>query len=167
MHEARVETLRTVADLAGYAVTVRLDGHVVPDLVRLHPSSPGLLVADAKATESPSCAATRARLARYSQHCRDWCAAGFQVTLMICHDTDTCHAWLRCLRGVTSAASLRTSIMRVSRIDADTWLSSVNLDPDQQCPIGPPPRLPLAPPEGHPRAVSQHVAVASSPGRRL
>ena len=65
-HESRVDTLAALANRAGFTVDVRLDGHLNPDVTRLHWSSARLFVADAKATESPKDRATRARLAGYA-----------------------------------------------------------------------------------------------------
>lgn len=122
-HESRVDTLTALADLAGYTVDVRLDGHLNPDVTRLHRTSARLLVADAKATESPEDRATRARLTGYAERCASWRRAGFEVSLAVCHGEDQAGAWQACLRVVSSLARLEYSTTTCRPIDGETWVS--------------------------------------------
>lgn len=122
-HESRVDTLAALADLAGYTVDVRLDGQLNPDVTRLHRSSPRLLVADAKATESPDARATRARLTGYAERCASWRRAGFEVSLAVCHGEDQAGAWQACLGVVASLARVGPCTTTCRPIDGTTWVS--------------------------------------------
>jgi hypothetical protein len=121
--------LAALADLAGYTVDVRLDGHLKPDVSRLHQSSPRLLVADAKATESPHDRATRARLTGYAERCASWRRAGFEVSLAVCHGEDHAGAWQACLRSVSSIARLGPCTATRRSIDGTTWVSTTTFPP--------------------------------------
>ena len=88
-HELRRVLLGEVADLAGYLMDVVYADDLIPDVVRLHARRPALLVGDAKATETAGCTDTRTRLARYVRHAGRWNAAGFDVTVAICHPLGT------------------------------------------------------------------------------
>lgn len=122
-HESRVGILAALADLAGYTVDVRLDGRLQPDVTRLHRSSARLLIADAKATESPTDRATRARLTRYAERCASWRCAGFEVALALCHGEDHAGAWRACLGVVSALACLGPWTTTVRAIDGTAWVS--------------------------------------------
>lgn len=85
-HEWQVELLETMARLADFTVAARLTETDIPDVVRRHRSQMSLLVADAKATESPRCRATRDRLDSYIQAVALWTSAGFSVRVALAHD---------------------------------------------------------------------------------
>lgn len=65
MHESRVCDLETLAALAGYTEPVAFGWRLRPDVVRACPCNGALFIGDAKDTETPGCAATRARLRWY------------------------------------------------------------------------------------------------------
>src|SRR5690349_11778010 len=97
LHEGRVAVLETLADLAGYTTHVNLGSHAIPDLSRIHRCDPRLFVADAKATESPSCTSTRYRLSRYAAMIKDWSRRGFEVDVALAHGPDSGRRWLACI----------------------------------------------------------------------
>jgi hypothetical protein len=66
-----------MADLAGFVIASRIDGHLAPDLVRLHYRRPRLFVADAKATESPGTRDTKIRILFYLRAIRPWIESNF------------------------------------------------------------------------------------------
>lgn len=127
LHESRVGTLTALADLAGYTVDVQFDSRHVPDLTRLHRSMPRLLVADAKATEHPLDLATRHRLVNYAASSRSWLSAGFQVSLMLCHEADPHGEWSSCLTRVLDAAGVRALESSATQIDPVDWVTRVRL----------------------------------------
>lgn len=65
-HESRVEDLETLATLAAFTAPLALPWRLRPDVVRINAESRALFLGDAKATETPGCAATFARLRWYA-----------------------------------------------------------------------------------------------------
>jgi hypothetical protein len=128
-----------MSHLAGFTVRVDLGPALAPDLVRLRPDWPRLLVGDAKATETPACTATRTRLLRYGAAARGWCVAGIGVTFVLCHDADPRRRWLACLETMATAAGLDTGSRDVSAVDSATWVTTLELT-CQGVPLGEPDR---------------------------
>ncbi|HYI60524.1 MAG TPA: hypothetical protein VEW93_01820 [Acidimicrobiales bacterium] len=115
--------LGDVADLAGYLIEIPYGEDLLPDVVRLHPHRPSLLVADAKDTETAACEATRRRFARYLRHSRRWTTAGFDVTVAISHGPGS-GPWdaliLAAARDARSTVALPLTI-HLDELTALTW----------------------------------------------
>lgn len=87
-HEARVEVLRSLADLVGchFAWTAELPDGRRPDVLRCDGSPGGLaFFGEAKATEAPSCVATQERLERYAAWMALHVRTGSPGLLVLCH----------------------------------------------------------------------------------
>ncbi|MGR6967003.1 hypothetical protein ACU610_21315 [Geodermatophilus sp. URMC 61] len=119
--------LADLATLAGYTIETLLYEGQRPDLVRLHPRRPSLLVGDGKATEVPTDAATRIRLGAYAAAARAWLRAGVDVHLWICHGPVSQGDWLTCLVSAAESAALLTSSAQSAEFDASTFVSCVHL----------------------------------------
>lgn len=65
-HESRVAHLETLATLAAFTTPVALPWRLRPDVARINEAHRGLFLGDAKATETPGCSATLARLHWYA-----------------------------------------------------------------------------------------------------
>ena len=128
LHEDRVRAIAAVATLAGYTVDAVIYNRERPDVTRLHPRRPALLIGDGKASETPTDRATLARLVAYSTAARIWLSAGFTVDLAICHGADPRNDWLKCLAHVADAAGILASDPSCTEFDDTTWLSRVGLE---------------------------------------
>lgn len=131
LHEARRGVLGDVAALAGFLIDLQLGAGEYPDVARLHIQRPALLVGDAKATESPACEATRARLASYFRAIRDWLTAGFDVTVVICHSAAEPERWARLLLDAARDANCLTGSVASTQIDETTAVTWVDADREQ------------------------------------
>lgn len=102
LHEARVETLETLATLGGfeYGPNVLLDGSR-PDVLRLRPSDGSLFVGDAKATETPGNTETYERLGRYIEFIATWTQRGCGGIFTLAVDAPDAFRWLRTVRALT------------------------------------------------------------------
>lgn len=125
LHDHRVDVLGDLADLAGYTVAVDLYDGLRPDLCRLHHSARALLIGDAKATEHPGDAATRARLNRYVHGAANWLSLGFNVSIVICHGPDLSGLWHQCIESVVTAAGHRVGLPQASALDPETAVTAV------------------------------------------
>lgn len=126
LHEMRREMLGGAAALAGFYTVVPLAANEYPDVVRLHSQRPALFVGDAKATESPTCEATRGRLCRYFRTTRGLLAAGFEVTVAIGHATTDGNAWAVMLTNAARDAGCRVGPASIVEIDATNGLTWVD-----------------------------------------
>lgn len=126
LHEARRDVLGDVASLAGFYIDVPLAADEYPDVVRLHHHRPALFVGDAKATESPSCEATRARLTRYFRTARNWLASGFDVTIAIGHATADGETWTSLLTNAARDACCPIRTAASTEIDGTTAVTWVD-----------------------------------------
>lgn len=86
VHEDRVHALRDLGFLTGHTVDFRLGRWLRPDVALRDPNQLRLFVADAKATENPSDAATRSRLRAYTSALVPWRQAGFTVRITLAVD---------------------------------------------------------------------------------
>lgn len=127
LHEDRVAVLGDLATLAGYTAQASIDGRLRPDLVRLDPRRHALLLADAKATESPADVATRGQLLRYAQVAQLWAVADFDVDLGVAHGPEERRAWATCLLEVGRRASFSDVRPWAVEIDDATWVTVVAL----------------------------------------
>ncbi len=107
-HEDRVDTLRSVASLAGFHCDVTVGDALVPDLARMSTASRALFVGDAKATESSGCSATNARLQRYLRAADANIGRYRAILLVIAHgDIDDRCGWEQALgRALASSVQL-------------------------------------------------------------
>ena len=126
LHEARRYVLRDVAALAGFYIDVPLTADEYPDVVRLHHRRPALFVGDAKATELPSCEATRRRLTRYFRTARSWLAVGFDVTIAIGHSNADGEEWARMLENAARDARCPIGPAASSELDGTTVVTWVD-----------------------------------------
>ena len=128
LHQAREQVLADVAALAGFYIDVVFAEGQRPDIVRLHHQRPALLVGDAKATESPSCEATRSRLTRYFRTGRNWSDAGFGIRVALCHGPADPERWARLLRcAADDAQCRRIGAVDNACIDANTTVTWVDI----------------------------------------
>lgn len=127
LHEGRVQVLGDLADLAGYTVEINCYAGLRPDVTRLHYSAPAIMVADAKATEQPDDAPTRARLLRYLLAALEWRRAGFTVALAVCHGADPTRRWLDAIGSLVAIAGYTVLRSTYAALDAGTAVSAVSL----------------------------------------
>jgi hypothetical protein len=134
-HERRVEFLKTLAALAGCTGGVggRLPDGSRPDVVRYAVGRRLLFVADAKHSETPGCAATRARLAAYMGWVRGHFVSGGASVVAICFgrrgDGD---GWLQSLMALAKLTGVPCSESGVTEFAPDllvAWLSSGPVNP--------------------------------------
>jgi hypothetical protein len=85
----------------------------------MHHSTPSLLIADAKATESPNTEETRLRLLAYATAGRQWASAGFRIDLAVCHEPDASGLWRCSLATLVQAAGLHLRRSTYSLLDVD------------------------------------------------
>lgn len=128
-HEDRVRALETLAVLAGAAIPAEIGGECVPDVARISADGAVLLVADAKATETPGCEATARRLLRYIRAVRPMVEGGVVVRLAVCHgDPRQQKEWQRRLSLLATSAGLATAERpATATFDADTLVTWVDL----------------------------------------
>lgn len=128
LHETRVDLLLALAMLAGLTIPTQIDPLRIPDVARRSPDGRRLLLADAKATESPRCRETARRLAAYLRCCRPYVAEGIQVRLALCHGYERGQpTWCDLLRGVSSATYVCTDRPDRAMLTEDAWVSWVDL----------------------------------------
>jgi hypothetical protein len=127
LHDARLHVLGDVAALAGFYIDLPFAQGERPDIVRLHHQRPSLLVGDAKATESPGCEATRARLTRYFRTGRKWSSAGFGVRVALCHGPVDPERWAILLCRAARDAQCRTGPVDAALFDSETTVTWVDL----------------------------------------
>jgi hypothetical protein len=127
LHESRVQILNDLADLAGYTVVIDLYAGLRPDVSRLHHTAPAVMIADAKATERPEDAPTRARLLKYILAAHEWQSAGFVVALAICHGADPTRRWLDSIGPLVAIAGCPVLRSTYAALDTDTAVSMVSL----------------------------------------
>lgn len=121
--------LENVAVLAGVVVPTSIGPECIPDVARASVDGTLVLVADAKATETPGCVATIRRLRRYVRAVRPLVEAGVAVRLALCHgDAEHVDDWQRDLREL--AAFVGLAVLRppwTEVFDARTLVTSVDL----------------------------------------
>lgn len=130
LHEERVELLEDLATLAGYTVDAALWFRLRPDVVRLHPGRPALLIGDAKASERPTRVATRARLRSYAEAAHQWMSAGFMVHLAVVHGPGG--GWLACLDRSAESGGISSKGVSCKKVVGDDWVSLTELVPRQR-----------------------------------
>lgn len=127
LHEVRVGLLSDLATLSGYSVEVHIACVLRPDISRIQRACPRLLIADAKASESPSNTETRLRLRRYATAAWPWLTARNSVDFAICHDPDPAEQWVQCLREVVESVGLAGSATSVTVIEPQSWVTRMGV----------------------------------------
>ncbi len=128
LHQSRVETLLSLAVLAGLTVPVRIDRSRVPDVVRRSPDGSRLFLGDAKASETPRSRETARRLIGYLGCCRPYLDDGVYVRLAICHGVDVGRpTWRDLLCRAARAAFIDADRAEIAMLAADAWLSWIDL----------------------------------------
>lgn len=128
LHEHRVQILGDLADLSGFTLDIAVHTGLRPDLCRLHHHAGSILIADAKATESPGDEATRRRLVRYAAATRLWTDAGLQVAFGVCHGPDDHGAWSDAIVTCLAVAKQKPIRTTYAALDLETAVSMVVLD---------------------------------------
>lgn len=128
LHEHRVHVLCDLADLSGFTLDLALHTRLRPDVCRLHHYGRSILVADAKATESPADGSTRRRLGLYAMATRLWTDAGLQVAFAVCHGLDDRGAWNDTLVACLAAARQGLARATYAELDLDTAVTMVVID---------------------------------------
>lgn len=128
LHERRVHVLCDLADLSGFTLDVTVYTGLRPDVCRLHHQAGSILIADAKATETPADGATRRRLIRYATATRSWTDAGLQVALGVCHGPDERGAWTNVLVSCLAVARQTPSRTTYAELDLGTAVSTVVIE---------------------------------------
>lgn len=133
LHQSRVDVLTSAAVLAGYTSVVRLHSRMAPDVVLFHRPLHSLFIGDAKATERPTCRATRDRLLNYAEGSVPWLRTGTSVFLAIAHPHPDGVGWSGCLDELPRLAGLHVSHPSTALLDETTLISSVQLHlPDER-----------------------------------
>lgn len=132
-HEARVALLDACAVLTGHVTPCRLAAGEVPDVVRADVRHRRLFVADAKATETPGCAATRERMHAYARALKPWLDRGFAVRLALCHGRpDQAPGWAALLEHAADCAGLDGGRGDTEDLEPGTVLTWLDLAPCPQ-----------------------------------
>lgn len=101
LHEARVETLATLATLGGFESGPDvLPAGSRPDVLLLRARDSAAFVGDAKATETPGNSETYARLAGYANFLADWISIGRPGVFALAVDAVDAYRWLWTLRDL-------------------------------------------------------------------
>jgi hypothetical protein len=108
LHETLRGDLLTAAILAGYPLHLPLEAALIPDIVRTDFLRSAVFIGDAKATETPSNAATGARLTAYARMVAGWCSVGLDLRVAIAH-RDATSDWRDLLERSCREAGLMTS----------------------------------------------------------
>lgn len=129
MHERHVRTLEAIATIARVTVPITIGQECIPDLARASIDGSMLLVADAKATETSGCEATRRRLTRYFRALRPILDRGVLVRVAICHsEPSRAKEWENVLLGLSRQTNIATfSHPSTTDLDAFTSLTWVDL----------------------------------------
>lgn len=124
LHELRVRELEVLAELIGCGTDLgQFADATHPDVLRMNLASRILFVGDAKATEIPSCTATRDRLSGYLR----WVRAHDGVAVVaIMHETREGAGWREMMRDLfEDRASLVVSTHEIDERDSVTWVEVV------------------------------------------
>lgn len=122
LHEARVETLQTLAALSGFqSGPDLLPGGSRPDVLLLRAGDGAVFVGDAKATETPGNSETFERLSNYAKFLTAWTETGLTAVFALAVDTTDAYSWLRVLRGLSVGPSGGRNVRgRIDWIEAGT-----------------------------------------------
>lgn len=130
LHEERVALLDARAVLSGHLVLARLALRETPDVVRLDPARQHLFVGDAKATETPGCAATQARVHAYLRATRRWSRHGFTARVALCHGRpDQAPGWTDLLLHAARCAAVGVTRSGCDDLEPGTVVTWVDLGP--------------------------------------
>lgn len=111
LHRYRATTLLTMAVLSGYTTAIKtLPDGSRPDVLQLRPSSGGLFLGDAKATETPGNTETYDRLSRYAAFLQGWVQAGESGLMALSVAPTDAYGWLRVLRDLCVPLSGRIPV---------------------------------------------------------
>lgn len=127
-HEQRVVLLEDLADLAGYGRRIDVYDRLRPDVCRLHFATSSILVADAKASESPEDCSSHVRLSAYARAALQWVDAGFVVSFAVCHDVDPSGRWSQLLASLVHEIGRSVSRQTYAVLDDDTAVTAVTVD---------------------------------------
>lgn len=129
LHDARVRTLDTIADLIGYhsRVPSLFLGGASPDVVRVSTSKRALFIGDAKATETPGMIATASRLRNYFQLTKQFIASPNTTAIFLLCVEDLCLAsrWLSTCSLLccdTEMKPIRWGVFWLSEEHSLTWM---------------------------------------------
>jgi hypothetical protein len=122
LHEARVETLTTLATLSGFEFGPDvLPAGARPDVLLLRARDGAIFVGDAKATETPGNKETYERLMGYAEFLATWICLGQPGVMALAVDAADADRWLRTLRDLCLSPSDGCRVPgRVDFIDAAT-----------------------------------------------
>ena len=130
LHEERVALLEACAVLAGHLTPGRLAPDEYPDVVRLDLHRCSLFVGDAKATETPGCAATRARVHGYLRAIRAWTRDGFTARVALCHGRpDQAGGWTELLQHAARCAAIDVTHTGCDDLEPGTVVTWVDIGP--------------------------------------
>lgn len=124
-HERRAAALATLAALAGCRQGLRsaLPDGCRPDVLRYSSAKRLLFIGDAKATETPGCRATRARLRRYLRWLRAHASAGGIGVFALCFGReDDADGWLRAVARLARLEGLALHALDLDPLAPDVWL---------------------------------------------
>ncbi len=132
LHEARVETLATLATLTGFENGPDvLPGGARPDVLLLRARDGVVFIGDAKATETPGNAETYERLGRYANFLTTWVERGLSGILALAVNVADADGWLWVLRDLSLGPSGGRRVPgHVDLIDVETaviWQSFVGV----------------------------------------
>ncbi len=108
-HEQRVDDLATLATLAGFTTDLQLPWRLRPDVARVCAGHRSLFVGDAKATETPGCAATFARSRWYATALQTIVLVEYALVALAIDDTEDVRAWQRTLTAAFGGRNLACS----------------------------------------------------------
>lgn len=127
-HEQRIDVLRDMAAVAGLVESFSLGVGLEPDVALRRRSSALVLVGDAKATETPGCAATSRRLSTYAWSLIDVVRRGVRARLVLAVPTSgerITRAWCDVL--AIAAPPVPRSTPSHARVDESTTLIWLDL----------------------------------------
>ncbi len=130
VHEDRVAALRDLGFLAGHTVDFRLGPWLRPDVALRDPNRLRLFVADAKATEHATDAATRSRLRAYASALVPWQRAGFATRIALAVNGSAGAQWARLVADL--AVGCDAQWIAMSEDQAVVWINV----PPHRFPLG-------------------------------
>jgi hypothetical protein len=129
-HERRRGVLADLAKLGGFLEDLRsLPDGSIPDVLRLDPWSGAVFLADAKDTETPGCAATAARLARYVEwFCSQPSPQRERSVMALCFgEAEQAAEWATVLSDLFAQAGFAVRRVGAHRVDAESVVLTLKL----------------------------------------
>jgi len=135
-HERRRELLACLAILAGCTRSLpAFPNGLMPDVLRIRLENDLLFVGDAKATETPGCAATAARLDAYFEWIRAHAATGRAAIAALCHSSSAGTSWrplLLRLIHITGLSVAEVEVAQFTASDIVTWAKILPVAPNDR-----------------------------------